>query len=38
MKKLSSNNIVRLYDVLESPNNFYVIQEFCDQGDLLKLL
>jgi len=38
MKKLKSENIVGLIDVLETSNNYYVIQEFCESGDLLKVL
>ena len=38
MKKLKNKNIVRLIDVLETGNNFYVITEFCEGGDLLKEL
>lgn len=33
MKTVHSENIVSLVDVLESSNNFYIIQELCD-GDL----
>ncbi|CAD8048998.1 unnamed protein product [Paramecium sonneborni] len=38
MKKLNHKNIVQLIDVLETPNNFYIIQEVCDDGDLSKFL
>lgn len=34
MKKLSGDNVVRLIDYLKSVNNTYLIQEFCDGGDL----
>ena len=33
MKAVHSENIVQLYDVMESSNNYYIIQELCD-GDL----
>jgi serine/threonine protein kinase len=33
MKILNSDYIVRCLDVLESSNNYYIIQEFCDKGD-----
>lgn len=34
MQKLHSPNIVSLFDVMETNNNYYIIQEFCDSGDL----
>ena len=33
MKAVHSENIVQLFDVMESSNNYYIIQELCD-GDL----
>jgi len=33
MKKLKSDYIVKLIDVLETKNNYYIVQEYCDQGD-----
>ena len=30
MKAVRSENIVGLYDVMESSNNYYIIQELCD--------
>ena len=33
MKALKSQNIVNFIDVMESSNNYYIIQELCD-GDL----
>lgn len=30
MKVLKSPNIVELFDVMESNNNYYIIQELCD--------
>ncbi|CAD8191442.1 unnamed protein product [Paramecium pentaurelia] len=38
LKKLHSKNIVRLFDVCESQSNYYLIQEYCKQGDLRKIL
>ncbi|CAD8170006.1 unnamed protein product [Paramecium octaurelia] len=38
LKKLHSKNIVRLLDVCENQQNYYLIQEFCQQGDLRKIL
>lgn len=34
MKKLQHQNIVRLFDVLITKNNIYMVLEFCDGGDL----
>ena len=33
MKKLKSDYIVKLIDVLETKNNYYIVQEYCDQGE-----
>lgn len=30
MKVVKSVNIVELFDVMESSNNYYIIQELCD--------
>lgn len=38
MKKLKSVNIVQLYDVLETTNNYYIVCEYCNQGDFRKYL
>jgi serine/threonine protein kinase len=38
MSKLKSPCIVSLYGVLETSNNYYIIQEYCDSGDLRGLL
>ncbi|CAD8210504.1 unnamed protein product [Paramecium pentaurelia] len=34
MQKLKGNNVVRLLDTLESQNNYYIVQEYCKDGDL----
>lgn len=34
LKRLKSENILKLYDVFQTYNNTYIITEFCDQGDL----
>lgn len=36
MKKLKSENIVEFIDVVETANHYYVIQEYCNGGDLRK--
>lgn len=33
MQKLKQKNVVQLLDVLETANNYYIIQEFCNEGD-----
>ena len=33
MHKIQHPNILHLYDLLESSNNYYLITDFCDQGD-----
>jgi calcium-dependent protein kinase len=33
MQTLKSPNVVAFLDVLETTNNYYIIQEFCDSGD-----
>lgn len=34
MRKLKSEYIVGFVDILETANNYYVVQEFCNGGDL----
>lgn len=38
LKKLDHPNIVRLYDVLNTSNNVYIITEYCNGGTLDELL
>ena len=38
MKKVSHDNIVKLYDIYQTANNMYIVTEFCQNGDLFKLL
>jgi hypothetical protein len=37
LQQVKSKNIVAVYDVMESANNYYIIQELCD-SDLEKYL
>ena len=37
MQTIKSENIVGFFDVMESSNNYYIIQELCD-GDLSELM
>ena len=37
LQQLSSQNIVAVYEVMESSNNYYIIQELCD-SDLEKYM
>lgn len=36
MMKLKNPNIVKFLDKLETDNNYYIIQELCEDGDLAK--
>lgn len=38
LKTLKSENIVGFLDVMESANYYYLVQEFCDGGDLRGLI
>ena len=38
MKKLDHKNIVKLYDLIKTPNNLYIIMEYINGGNLLKYL
>jgi serine/threonine protein kinase len=38
MRKLKSEAIVGFVDILETPNNYYVIQELCEGGDLKSMM
>lgn len=37
MENIKSENIVGLYDVMESSKNYYIIQELCN-GDLTSII
>ena len=37
MQSVKSENIVGFYDVMESANNYYIVQELCD-GDLTSIM
>ena len=36
LKNLDHPNIMKLYEFFEDKNNYYMVSEFCDQGDLLE--
>eukprot|EP00163_Fabomonas_tropica_P009380 TRINITY_DN1918_c0_g1_i3.p1 TRINITY_DN1918_c0_g1~~TRINITY_DN1918_c0_g1_i3.p1 ORF type:complete len:654 (-),score=71.25 TRINITY_DN1918_c0_g1_i3:12-1973(-) len=38
MKSLTHDNIVKLYEVLKTKQNIYLVLEYCNGGDLSKLL
>ncbi len=38
MKKVSHENIVKLYDIYQTMNNMYIVTELCQDGDLYRLL
>ncbi len=34
LKTCDNRNIIKLYDIKKTANNFYLIMEFCNEGDL----
>ena len=38
LKMLDHPNIVKLYEVYECENAVYLVQEFCDQGELFEYI
>ena len=34
LKNLDHPNVMKIYEFLEDDNNYYLIEEFCDEGDL----
>lgn len=38
MQQLNSPYIVKFYSMFETLNNWYIISEFCGEGDLRKML
>ena len=38
LKKLSHINIIKCFDIYSTVNNYYIITEFCNEGDLENLL
>ena len=38
MRKIKHPNIVHLYETLESSNNYYMIIDYCNHGDLVKYM
>lgn len=38
MQTLKGNNVVRFLEVIETGNNYYIIQEFCAEGDFEQYL
>lgn len=34
LKSCENSNVIRLYDMKKTPNNFYLILEYCNGGDL----
>src|SRR5690242_14383840 len=34
LKSCDNSNIIKLYDMKKTANNFYLILEFCNEGDL----
>jgi serine/threonine protein kinase len=38
MQKLQHENIVGLYDVMETENSYYMVMEYADGGEFVKYL
>ena len=38
LRKMDHINIIKLYDIKKTANNFYLILEFCNEGDLNEYL
>ena len=38
MKKIKHPNIIHLYELLESTNNYYLIIDYCKDGDFKKFM
>lgn len=38
LKTCNNDNIIKLYDIKKTANNFYLILEFCNEGDLMTYL
>lgn len=38
LSRVESPNVIQLYDIQKTPNNFYLFMQFCNGGDLEHLL
>lgn len=38
LRTCNNENIIKLYDIKKTANNFYLILEFCNEGDLSEYL
>lgn len=38
LKTCDNPNIIKLYDIKKTANNFYLILEYCNEGDLMAYL
>jgi serine/threonine protein kinase len=38
LRKLNHKNIIKLVDAKKTPQNIYLIMEFCNEGNLEKLI
>jgi len=38
LKTCNNDNIIKLYDIKKTSNNFYLIMEYCNEGDLMVYL
>ncbi len=35
LRTCNNDNIIKLYDIKKTANNFYMIMEYCNEGDLM---
>lgn len=38
LRTCNNENIIKLYDIKKTANNFYLILEYCNEGDLMVYL
>ena len=38
MKNCENDHIIKLYEFIETKNSFYLVMEYCNGGDLEKLI
>jgi len=38
LKQCKNQNIIKLYDIKKTVNNYYLIMEYCNEGDLSEYL
>lgn len=38
LKTCNNDNIIKLFDIKKTANNFYLVLEYCNEGDLMQYL